>query len=187
MKKRIFMALLAAVSSFAMVSCGDDDKNDDPKPGVSTKASFGQESNSVWVVVPLDEEDLKDMPEGSASQKSVWKWNSNNEVTEFTATVTCDNKELAQALYNQALADKDNPEEVEMGKIDRVTINGCTVTAIYEIPEGYSKMDAVVEAKMFAILCDIKGVEYTPEEEAYMKEQMGGFDFDDDTWGDDDM
>ena len=148
------------------------------------------------IILPLNYQSHYKFDNLEKITSTLWSYDKSNLVLElasespnieFTATVTCDNKELAQALYNQALADKDNPEEGEMGKIDRVTINGCTVTAIYEIPEGYSKMDAVVEAKMFAILCDIKGVEYTPEEEAYMKEQMGGFDFDDDTWGDDDM
>ena len=32
MKKKIFLALMALATSFSLVSCGDDDKDDDPKP-----------------------------------------------------------------------------------------------------------------------------------------------------------
>ena len=56
-------------------------------------------------------------------------------------------------------------------------INGSTLTAIYEVPEGLTKMDAIVEAKSIAMLMGVKGVEYTEEEQAYANEQ---FNFDDD-------
>ena len=180
MKKRIFMALLAAVSTFAMVSCGDD-KNDDPQPSVATKASFGQDDNSVWLITPLDDDDLKGLPEGSASEKVVWKWDSNGNVTDASVTISCSSKELATALYNQTLAEKDNPESEAdlMGTIKDIKVSGTTVTAIYEV-EDLTKMDAIVEAKAFAMLLDIEGVEFTEAEQAYYNEMMDEFYDDDD-------
>ena len=94
MKKRIFLALLAAVSCFAMVSCGDD-KNDDPKPSgnVATKASYGETSTGCYVEFPQPETEL-----GASSTKVEWKWDSNGKVTDHTATVTCTSAAIAKSL-----------------------------------------------------------------------------------------
>ena len=177
MKKRVFMALLAAVATFAMTSCGDDDKKDNPAP--ATESSFGQNSNSVWLTTPLDEEDLEGMPEGSASQKVVWKWDGSGNITDIVATLNCSSVELAEALLKQTQDEMNDPESEydQMGKIKDLKINGSTLTAIYEVPEGLTKMDAIVEAKSIAMLMGVKGVEYTEEEQAYANEQ---FNFDDD-------
>ena len=60
MKKRIFMALLAIVSVFAMVSCGDDNKNDDPTPSgtIVTEAKYSKTSNTVITEYPIELGDM---------------------------------------------------------------------------------------------------------------------------------
>ena len=152
MKKRIFMALLAAVSSFAMISCDDDDKKDDPKPSgkVATEASWGETDNTVWLEMPLELE--ADAPvKGSASEKTVWEF-TNDKCTKYYGITTCSTTELAQAIYQEALAAKNNPEVGDDGEeedeITDVDIKGNNVYVYYKAPEDATKADVVRGAKM---------------------------------------
>lgn len=45
MRKQFLLILLAAISCFSLISCGDDDKKDDPKPANDTEVNDGSGTN----------------------------------------------------------------------------------------------------------------------------------------------
>ena len=166
MKKQIFMALLAAVSSFAMVSCGDDDKNNDPKPEVSKEAKYEQTSNSVSVQYYYD---MREM--GGESIKNEYTF-SNGLVTSHTATVTCSSSVVAELAYQGYLEDKENGE-TDDDAIKNVTRKGDQIIVEYVVEEGMTEMDAIIASKLMANLWGEK-VELTKEEQAYMNQGNDG-------------
>ncbi|MBO7056035.1 MAG: hypothetical protein J6W37_11770 [Bacteroidales bacterium] len=166
MKKQIFMALLAAVSSFAMVSCGDDDKNNDPKPDVSKEAKYEQTSNSVSVQYYYD---MREM--GGESIKNEYTF-SNGLVTSHTATVTCSSSVVAELAYQGYLEDKENGE-TDDDAIKNVTRKGDQIIVEYVVEEGMTEMDAIIASKLMANLWGEK-VELTKEEQAYMNQGNDG-------------
>ena len=152
MKKRIFMALLAAVSTFAMVSCGDD-KDDDPQPNgsIATKASYKETSNGCYVEYP------DPTGAGMQSTKVEWKWDSNGKVTENTATVTCSSSLIAAAAYEAYLEDKDGENEEGIKDVKQ---KGNTIIVEYEITENAdTKEEALVAAKMMAAMMGVEDVD----------------------------
>lgn len=148
------MAFLAAVSSFAMVSCGDDEDGDDPTPsnGIVTEASYGETDNSVYVEYPVNSEYGV---AGSASVKIEWKF-SGDKVVEQTSTTTCSSSEIAEALYKEALEDQqeqqEDPTQIEEDEdlIREVKKDGNSVIIYYEIDEEMTKEEAIMAAKMLA-------------------------------------
>ena len=150
MKKRIFMALLAAVSTFAMVSC-DEDKDNDPNPSgtVVADASWGEEGNTVWLSIPIDE-----IPTsmGSATEKTVWEFNSGDLCTTYYSVTTCSNAALAQSVYEEALNAMNNPEPADDGEepevIDDVKIKGNDVYVYYKVEEQMTKQEVIRGAKL---------------------------------------
>ena len=163
MKKQIFMALLAAVSSFAMVSCGDDDKNNDPKPAgqTTTEAKYSQTSNSVSVEIPVDAGEF-----GAQSWKHEYKF-SNGLVTEHTSTVVCSSTMLAQMTYEEwKQSETEGHDDVK-----NVSANGNTILIEYEIEEGMTETEAIIISKMLAISANVSGVELTKEEQEYFMNQ----------------
>lgn len=166
MKKQIFMALLAAVSSFAMVSCGDDDKNNDPKPDVSKEAKYEQTSNSVSVQYYYD---MREM--GGESIKNEYTF-SNGLVTSHTATVTCSSSVVAELAYQGYLEDKENGE-TDDDAIKNVTRKGDQIIVEYVVEEGMTEMDAIIASKLMSNLWGEK-VELTKEEQAYLNQGNDG-------------
>ena len=149
MKKRIFMALLAAVATFAMTSCGDD-KKDDPTPSVATKASFEETSNGCYVEYP------DPTGAGMQSTKVEWKWDSNGKVTEYTATVTCSSSLIAAAAYEAYMEDKDGENEEGIKDVKQ---KGNTIIVEYEITENAdTKEEALVAAKFMAAMMGVEGM-----------------------------
>ena len=177
MKKQIFMALLAAVSSFAMISCGDDDKKNDPKPDVSKEAKYEQTSNSVSVQYYYD---MREM--GGESIKNEYTF-SNGLVTSHTATVTCSSSIVAELAYQGYLEDKENGE-TDDDAIKNVTRKGDQIIVEYVVEEGMTEMDAIIASKFMANVWGEK-VELTPEEEEYFRTQTGGYEGDEDVNEDD--
>ncbi|MBO4777998.1 MAG: hypothetical protein J5588_05840 [Bacteroidales bacterium] len=166
MKKQFFMALLAAVSSFAMVSCGDDDKNNDPKPDVSKEAKYEQTSNSVSVQYYYD---MREM--GGESIKNEYTF-SNGLVTSHTATVTCSSSVVAELAYQGYLEDKENGE-TDDDAIKNVTRKGDQIIVEYVVEEGMTEMDAIIASKLMSNLWGEK-VELTKEEQAYLNQGNDG-------------
>ena len=161
MKKRIFMALLAAVSTFAMVSCGDD-KDDDPKPSgkVATEATYGETSNTVWMEMPVE---LEDGVAGSASEKTIFEF-TNDKVSRMYSTTTCSSSALAQQVFEEANKAMNEPtgEEEDAG-IKDVKLDGNNVIVEYEIPEEYedaSKKEVLESVKIIVAMmnADLSGV-----------------------------
>ena len=152
MKKRIFMALLAAVSCFAMVSCGDD-KNDDPKPSgnVATKASYGETSTGCYVEFPQPETEL-----GASSTKIEWKWDSNGKVTEYSSTVTCTSAAIAKISYETYMREKDGINEEGIKSVKQ---SGNNIYVEYEIDENIdTKEEAIITAKTVAYANGVEGI-----------------------------
>lgn len=151
MKKRIFMALLAAVASFAFTSCGD--KDDDPKPSgsVATKASYNESNTGCYVEFPQPETDL-----GTSSTKVEWKWNSNGKVTDYTATVTCTSAVIAKISYETYMSEKDGVNE---DGIKSVSQSGNNIIVEYEIDENIdTKEEAILAAKVIAYANGVEGI-----------------------------
>ena len=182
MKKRIFMALLAAVSAFAMVSCGDDNKNDDPTPSgtIVTEAKYSKTSNSVITEYPIE---LGDM--GAESWSNEYKF-SNGLVTSHTATINCSSSLIANLGY--AGGNRQECQETEEnGRVNKVTQKGNTIIVEYAVEGGMTEMEAVITSKLLAQAMGATGsdIELTEEESKYLANGFGRYD-DDDTNSDDD-
>ena len=172
MKKSIFMALLAAVSSFAMVSCGDDDKKDDPQPeNLPKETKYTQTSNSVSVEYYVD---LQTM--GGKSFKNEYKF-SNGLVTSHTATVTCSSSIVAEMAYQEYLEEQ-RQGETDEDVIEKVTPEGNKIIIEYKVDEGMTEMDAIIASKLMANVWGEK-VELTEEEQAYLMNQDNDGDYED--------
>lgn len=152
MKKQIFMALLAAVSSFAMVSCGDDDKNNDPKPtGTTEKATYNETSSGCYVTFSHTEAEM-----GTSSTKVEWNWDNSGNVTEYKATVTCTSAAVARLSYEAYLSEK---EEANEEGIKSVTQSGNNIYVEYEIDENIdTKDEAIFAAKAIAYANGAEGI-----------------------------
>lgn len=143
MKKRIFMALLAAVSAFVMIGCGKDDKDDDPTPAkVSAEAKYTETDNSVVVQFPDD----KTNP--TVSYVYTTKFDG-DKVTEYTVAVVCKDAVTAKAVKAQFDAD---PE------VKEVKQDGNTVTVVYNIDEEDSKDAAILAARLMGEMMGCEGV-----------------------------
>lgn len=152
MKKRVFMALLAAVSSFAMVSCGDDDKDDDPTPSnsVSTKAEYKETDNSVSVTFPVTETNTTE------STTIEYKF-SNGYVTEHTATIVCTSTEAATVSY-QIYMQGEGEDIDENESIEKVEQKGNTIVVYYTVEEGMTKEEAITTIKLVAYANGVEGI-----------------------------
>ena len=102
MKKQIFMALLAAVSSFAMISCGDEDKKDDPKPSnqtTETKASWKDTGSEIQINESVV------TPYGTETTTTVYSY-SGNTITNMVITVDYGSPIIAQQVYDATEPDE---------------------------------------------------------------------------------
>lgn len=126
MKKQIFMALLAAVSSFAMISCGDDDKNNDPKPSnqtTETKASWKDTGSEIQINESIV------TSYGTETTTTVYSY-SGNTITNMVITVDYGSPIIAQQVY-----DATEPDEIE-----NTILNGSKI--IYTASEEeYKNLD----------------------------------------------
>lgn len=151
MKKRIFLALLAAVASFAFTSCGD--KDDDPKPSgsVATKASYNESNTGCYVEFPQPETEL-----GASSTKVEWKWDSNGKVTDYTAVVTCTSAAVAKISYEVYMREKDGINEEGIKSVKQ---SGNNIYVEYEINENNdTKEEAILAAKVIAHANGVEGI-----------------------------
>ncbi len=181
MKKQIFMALLAAVSSFAMVSCGDDDKNNDPKPSNQTtvpEAKYSENSNSVTVEYAVYAGEI-----GAQSWKNEYKF-SNGFVTEHTATLECSSAMLAQWTYEEWKSSEGQSND-EDGIVKNVSQKGNTIIIEYEVENGMTDKEAIITSKLLDQASNDEGVELTEEEKEYLRTQMSGYEGDEDVNEDD--
>ena len=184
MKKRIFMALLAAVSSFAMVSCGDDDKNDDPTPSETmvTEPTYSKTSNSVKTEYPVNMGEM-----GAQSWSNEYTF-SNDLVTSHTATINCSSSLIAKLAYEEWKS-QEGQETEDNEKVNKVTQKGNTIIVEYAVEEGMTEMEAVITSKLLAQAYGATGseVELTEEESKYLANGFGRYDYDDTNSDDDDV
>ncbi len=146
MKKRIFMALLAAASAFVMTSCGDD-KDDDPKPesfDVSTETKYTESADGVYVTYPYP-----DAEDPMCSYSWGFKFEGDN-VTEYTTVITC--KDAATA---KAIKESWNPE-VSTGELIDAKQDGNVVTLYWPMREDMTKELAIIGIKAIAKTNDVE-------------------------------
>jgi len=151
MKKRIFLALLAAVSTIVMVGCGKDDKKDDPQPAkVSAEAKYTETDNSVVFTYP------DDATNPTCSTTVTYKFDG-DKVVENTAVVVCCSAALVEEMIKVYESEKDLKDNIE--KIEK---NGNTITVTYKLDEDVDKDAAIFGARVIA---EAMGCENVPEAE----------------------
>ena len=154
MKKRIFLALLAAVSTIVMVGCGKDDKKDDPQPAkVSAEAKYTETENSVEFTYPTYADDATN-PVYSTTM--TYKFDG-NKVVENKAVVVCASALVAEEMIKTYESEKDLKDNIE-----KVEKNGNTITVTYKLDEDIDKEAAIFGAR---VLADAMGCENVPEPE----------------------
>lgn len=142
MKKRIFMALLAAASAFVMTSCGDD-KDDDPKPesfDVPKESKYTETAEGVYVTYPYPD------AENPVCSYTIGYKFEGDKVTEYTYVIVC-----ADAVTAKAVKDS-----WDTSKISNIKQDGNTVTVYYPLQENISKELAIVGIRA---LGKVNGVE----------------------------
>ena len=138
MKKRLFMALLAAASAFVMTSCGND-KDDDPKPEISevpTEATYTETENSVSCQYPI----ITDTQ--SFAYIYTYKFDADT-VCESTVTVICESVAMATA----AKAEFDPATDDDILDVKQ---NGNTIVVYYAVKETIKKQYAIIGMRALA-------------------------------------
>ncbi len=123
MKHKILFAFLALATSFSLVSCGDDDKDNDPKP---SKATYQDTGSELIVTYPLIDDNNKFL--GTCKEIISYK---DETIISYTIMACCNNAADAEKVYNDALEEIKDPES----EIIDVKKEGNNIIMTGELPE----------------------------------------------------
>lgn len=135
MKRKLFLALLALATSFALVSCGDD-KKDDPKP--SNNTATWEDTNSAIVI------HYTDNTSGiTIKMTETYPYDAEENITGWTISQDCGTAVIAQQVY----AALQGEEDFDASQYD-VAGSVITYTAPVKEYEDLTKSTAITIAKM---------------------------------------
>lgn len=132
MKHKILFAFLALATSFSLVSCGDDDKDNDPKP---SKATYQDTGSELIISYPLTDDNNKVI--GSCKETVSYEGET---VTGYKIVASCNSATDADKTYKEALDEKENDPETAIKEVKR---DGNDVIMICELPEEFSSVEMI--------------------------------------------
>lgn len=150
MKHKILFAFLALVTSFSLVSCGDDDKDNDPKP---SKATYKDTGSELIITYPLTDDNDKFI--GTCKETVSYK---DETIISYTILASCNSAADAEKVYKEALEEKNDPES---DFID-VKKEGNNVIITCEIPDD-------IDIEMLRIMLQIQVAEENGDKELEKK------------------
>ncbi len=171
MKKKIFYALMVAVASLSLASCGDDEKNDDPTPKI-TVATYSDDGSKIVATLDIcdDIDGIKSPSEGVGEDIYYY---SNGIVTKHVQVGYFNTVELAQKNYKELCEDRDGDNE---DGIKDVKIEGKVVTVTYDITEAdqISVKYAEYTARIEVAICNDNKADEEKYSKLLFEEVFGG-------------